>query len=117
MDSLLGNTKFFAVMLILCLLLAGHYYTARYTKKIHMGTAYVGSVQHEFTMTATIESIARRRLLEFPAIDDRTLAGLISDELLQQRVPNVDMYEGTIYAIVRRLRSDDDLPGRGPKNV
>lgn len=116
-DSLLGNPKLYAVLLILCILLAGHYYTAHFTKKIHLGTGYVGSAVHEYDMTGTIESIARRRLLEFPVIDDRTLVGLVCDEMRQQRVPNVDHYEASIYAIVRRLRSDDDLPGIGPRNT
>ncbi len=117
MDDLLGNPKVYAVMLILCLLLAGHYYTAYFTKRMNLAKGYVGSDAHQFSMTETIESIARRRLLEFPVIDDRTLVGLVCDEMRQQRVPNVDMYEASIYAIVRRLRSDDDLPGMGPRNT
>ncbi len=114
MNEYLGNPKVFAVMLLLCLLLAGHYYTAHFTKRLKMPQGYLGSASHEHSMLSTIETIALRRLLQFPAIDDATLFGMVRDEMRQQNILQVDLYEATIYAVVRRLRTDDQMPGSRP---
>lgn len=115
MSEIFANPKAYGVMLILCLLLAGHYYTQHFTKRIKMPQGYLGSGAHEHTMLETIELLARRRLVQFPAIDDATLVNLVRDEMRQQNVLNVDMYEATIWGVVKRLRSDEQLPGRAPQ--
>ena len=40
--DILGNPKVYVVMLILCLLLAGHYYTSHFTKRVSMPQGYLG---------------------------------------------------------------------------
>ena len=110
MQEIFANPKVYVVMLILCILLAMHYYTSYFTKRQNLPQGYLGSTAHEHTMLDTIETIARRRLVEFPSIDDDTLAKMIRNEMRQQQVLNVDMYEATIYSVVRRLRTDEQQP-------
>ena len=59
MSEIFANPKIYVVMLILCILLAMHYYTSYFTKRVKMNQGYLGSTSHEHTMLDTIETIAR----------------------------------------------------------
>ncbi|CAN5462682.1 hypothetical protein BH09MYX1_BH09MYX1_38690 [soil metagenome] len=106
----LSNPKFIVVMALLLILAFVQYKTTYGERRADTGRSYLGSEHHEQAMMQMIERIARQRLLQYPRMDDTTLARLVRDEIREQKMLNVDMYEGLIFSVVRRLRTDDQMP-------
>lgn len=62
-------------------------------------------------MLETIEIVAARLVKEHPQDDDVTLTRRIRDQLMANKLHNVDNFEGTIITVVQRLRGNKDEPG------
>lgn len=74
------------------------------------GATYLGSTTHMASMAETIEDLARRTIIANPTLDDSAQARMVRDELLLRGFKNVDMYEGTIFATVSRLKGGGLAP-------
>lgn len=68
------------------------------------GSIYLGSAAHSASMAETIEDLARRIIIAYPTLDDGEHARMVRDELRLKGIKNVDMYEGTIFATISRLK-------------
>lgn len=62
-------------------------------------------------MLESIEIVAARVLKEHPEEDDVTVTKRIRDELMKNKLSNVDNFEGTIINVVKRMRGNRDEPG------
>ena len=78
----------------------------------HRGTTYLGSTTHMASMAEMIEDLARRTILANPTLEDAEQARMVRDELRLRGFKNVDMYEGTIFATVSRLKGGGLSPPR-----
>jgi hypothetical protein len=62
-------------------------------------------------MLESIEIVAARILREYPNDDDLTATQRIRDELMKNKMHNVDNFEATIINVVKRMRGNRDEPG------
>jgi hypothetical protein len=69
-----------------------------------MPSAYLGTSLHSASMAETIEDVARHTLQTYPTLDDAEQARMVRDELRLRGLKNVDMYEGSIFATITRLK-------------
>jgi hypothetical protein len=102
--ELLEHPKPLVVVLLLLVLIALALWFGRYTDKQDQPTGYIGSQVHRVSMEATIETIVVRMLERFPQADDGRIAQLVRDELATHKMKNVELYEGTIFTIIARMR-------------
>ena len=97
--------KLYPIILVLVILLVILYMKKIGEKKAEMaGPGYLGSTLHQSSMAETIEDVTRKVLLAYPSLDDSEHARMIRDELRLRGFKTVDMYEGTIYATITRLK-------------
>ncbi len=71
---------------------------------------YLGTTEHMTSMAETIEDVARRTIAAHPMLDDSEQVRMVRDELRLRGLKNVDMYEGTIFATVSRLKGGAGAP-------
>ncbi len=71
---------------------------------------YLGTSTHVTSMVETIEDVARRVITTHPTLEDKEQARMVRDELRLRGLKNVDMYEGTIFATVSRLKGGGAAP-------
>jgi len=104
MEEMLANPKQLVMILLLLVLIAMALWFGRYTQKQNIPTYYIGSQVHQVSMEATIETIVARMLERFPQADDARIAQLVRDELASGKLKNVELYEGTIFTMIARMR-------------
>jgi hypothetical protein len=78
------------------------------------GSAYLGTTTHMTSMAETIEDLARRIILTHPTLDDGEQARMVRDELRLRGLKNVDLYEGSIFATIVRLKGGAARPPPPP---
>ena len=71
---------------------------------------YLGTSVHAASMAETIEDLARRIIQSYPTLDDAEQARMVRDQLRIHGLKNVDMYEGTIFATITRLKGGAAMP-------
>lgn len=71
---------------------------------------YLGTTEHATSMVETIEDLARRIITTHPTLDDSEQVRMVRDELRLRGIKNVDLYEGTIFATVSRLKGGGAAP-------
>lgn len=101
-------------LFVLVAVFAGVYYYWLYQGRMkpRAGT-YLGTSTHEHSVLTVIETIAERKVVELPTLSDAEIVKHVSYELKAQHMPNVDLYEAAIFAIVRRLRGTAAEPRSG----
>ena len=111
--ELLEHPKPLVVILLLLILIAFALWFGRYTEDRSQPKGYIGSEVHQVSMEATIETVVLRMLERFPQADNARIAQLVRDELVMHKMKNVELYEGTIFTIVARLRGGGGTGGKG----
>ena len=76
------------------------------------GSLYLGSKPHVASMAETIEDLARRIIVTYPTLDDSEHARMVRDELRLRGLKNIDLYEGTIFATISRLKGGAAPPSQ-----
>lgn len=111
MIELLEHPKQLLIILLVLVLIAMALWFGRYTEKQAAPQGYIGSQVHQVTMEATLETVVLRMLERFPQADDARIAQLVRDELAVNKMMNVDLYEGTIFTTIARVRGADPTKG------
>lgn len=107
---MLEHPKQLVIILLLLVLIGMALWFGRYTQKQAPPPGYVGSDAHQVTMEATIETVVMRMLERFPQADDAKIAQLVRDELGAHKLKNVELYEGTIFTMIARMRGGGGKP-------
>ncbi len=102
--------KLVPIILILFLLLIVLYMRKIGERKMDTGKSYLGSAHHLTSMSETIEDLSRRIIAKYPQLDDRDHVRMIRDELRLLGIVQIDMYEGTIFTTVARLKGRAPAP-------
>jgi hypothetical protein len=108
--------KLYPIIFILFILLVILYMKRIGERNPHAGmpSPYLGTSLHMQSMAETIEDVALKILRTYPTLDDSEQARMVRDHLKLQGLKNVDMYEGTIFATITRLKGGAAAPPPPP---
>jgi hypothetical protein len=106
--------KLYPIIFILFILLIVLYLQKLGKRQNDIGpSAYLGTSLHSQSMAETIEDVSMEILQTYPMLDDVEQARMVRDQLKLQGMKNVDMYEGTIFATITRLKGGAARPPPG----
>jgi len=79
-------------------------------RHISIAPGYLGTQLHSQSMAEAIEDAALKIVQSYPTLGDHEQARMVRDKLKMQGLKNVDMYEGTIFATITRLKGGASMP-------